>query len=130
MNLRSAPRPVVWHPCSPPPSPRPSGAEVLEAPKAPKKNFGLNELAPNTPEKIFDQPKARGKFWPNVLGGLGGWGGGSSVRALRHKTLKMRPLCALTAPTIALLRSLCARCVPTRGAPCAHYAPSVSCHYV
>ena len=57
----------------PPPQ---SGAELLQAPKALKKFFfGVNYLAPNAPEKIFDLPKARRKIWPNHLGGGGGVGG-------------------------------------------------------
>ena len=53
----------------------PSGAEVLEAPK---KNFGLNQLALKAPEEIFDRPKVRRKIWPNMLsgGGVAGWVGG------------------------------------------------------
>ena len=42
-------------------------------PKAPKKIFGVNYLAPNPPEKASDRPKARKKIWPNLFGvGLGG----------------------------------------------------------
>ena len=36
-----------------PPPPPPGGAEVLEAPKAPKKIFGLKQLLPKAPEKNF-----------------------------------------------------------------------------
>ena len=35
------------------------GGGGLEAPKPPKKNFGLNQLAPKAPEKICDWPEAR-----------------------------------------------------------------------
>ena len=51
------------------PPPPPSAAECLEAPKAPKKIFGLNSWAPKAPETIFDRPKARKKIWPNLFGG-------------------------------------------------------------
>ena len=48
------------------------GAEFFEAPK---KSF--DQLAPKAPEKIFYQPKARRKIWPNIvcLGGVSGGGG-------------------------------------------------------
>ena len=52
----------------------PGGAELLEAPKAPKKVFGLNQLTPKAPEKTFDRPKARRKIGPNNLRGGGGGG--------------------------------------------------------
>ena len=64
-----------------PPTPQPAdGAEVLEALKAPKKNFGLNSLASKVPERTFDRTKAWRKMWPNILrggsrGGVGGWRG-------------------------------------------------------
>ena len=61
-----------------PPPPPPGGVEFLEAPKAPKNLFGLNQLAPKAPEKIFDRPKARRKIWPNYLRGGGGWWVGGS----------------------------------------------------
>ena len=53
---------------TPPPQ---GGAEFFEAPKAPKTTFGLNELAPKAPEKIFDRPKARRNICPNLWGGGG-----------------------------------------------------------
>ena len=58
------------------PSPT-GGAKFLEAPKALKKIFGLNKWAPKASEKIFDQPKARTKIWPNLFRGGGEWVGGS-----------------------------------------------------
>ena len=46
-------------------NPPPAGdPELLEAPKAPKKSFGLNCLASKTAEKIFDWPKTRRKICP------------------------------------------------------------------
>ena len=41
--------------------------------------FGLNQLAPKVPEKMFDRPKARKTIRPNLFGGGGGvgWVGGS-----------------------------------------------------
>ena len=58
-------RGLLWGGVQPPPPPR-VGAEVLRAPKAPKKVFGLNWLAPKAPEKLFDCLKARKKIWPNL----------------------------------------------------------------
>ena len=57
---------------APPPPPPSGGAEFLEAPK---KIFGLNQLAPKAPEKVLDRPKARRKIWPDILRG-GVWVGG------------------------------------------------------
>ena len=51
------------------PPPSPSGAEFLEAPKAPK--------------KIFDWPKARKKIWPNVLREGGGGAPPSGAELLK-----------------------------------------------
>ena len=53
-------------PAAPPP---PRGAEFLG--EAPKKIFGLNELAP---AKFFDRPKARKKIRPSLSRGRGGRG--------------------------------------------------------
>ena len=45
--------------------PPPSGdPELLEAPRAPNKFFGLNCLGPKAPEKNFDWPKAWRKICP------------------------------------------------------------------
>ena len=56
------------------PPPPPGGAEFVQAPK---KIFGLNNLAPKAAEKSFDRPEARRKIWPNIQvhGGMGGWCG-------------------------------------------------------
>ena len=63
-----------------PAPPPPSGAEFQEAPKAPKKIVGLNELAPKAPEKNFDWPKIRKETGPNRLkGGSGSRAGGVGV---------------------------------------------------
>ena len=74
----------------PPPPPR--GAEFVEAPKAPKKMYGLNELAPKAPDKFFDRPKVRNKIWPNLLRGRGGvqgrrGGGGGGGAELFERAL-------------------------------------------
>ena len=58
----------------PQPPPPPSGAEVLEVPQAAKKTFGLNQMEPKAPEKIFHQPRAWRKSWPHMLRGGGGVG--------------------------------------------------------
>ena len=51
------------------------------------KIFGLNELAPQVPEPLFDRPKARKKIRSNLLGGGGGGGrgGAESVQKTRHQ---------------------------------------------
>ena len=61
---------------APPPPSSPSGAEVLEAPKAPK--------------KIFDWAKARKKIWPNLSKGGGGSGGCPPCVTFRRVAVSLR----------------------------------------
>ena len=67
---------------SPTPQPPPNGAEVFEAPRAPK--------------KIFDWPKVPKKIWPNLLRGRGwvqgGGGGGGRPLPLSGAELLKRAL--------------------------------------
>ena len=57
-----------------PPPPSPGGPEFLEVPK---KMFGLNQLAPKAPEKMFDWP---GRQFGPIFWGGGVQGGGVGTR--------------------------------------------------
>ena len=60
-----------------PPPPKKSGAEFSEVLKAPKKNFGLNQMAPNQRQrKVLIGQRPGRQFGPIFLRGWGGWVGG------------------------------------------------------